>query len=83
MATASATALVAGGAGVTAPKAPADVMAGVLDYSALNSPNATKSSKFVGTGNGSSSFDMGRHPISMHSNNSMSGYGGRLQFFKG
>ncbi|XP_023172574.1 protein hairless isoform X1 [Drosophila hydei] len=82
MATASATALVAGGAGVTAPKAPADVMAGVLDYSALNSPNATKSSKFVGTGNGSSSFDMGRHPISMHSNNSMSGYGGRLQFFK-
>ncbi|XP_030238140.1 protein hairless isoform X2 [Drosophila navojoa] len=82
MATASATALIAGGAGVAAPKAPVDVMSGVLDYSALNSPSATKSSKFVGTGNGSSSFDMGRHPISMHSNNNMSGCGGRLQFFK-
>ncbi|XP_030573607.1 protein hairless [Drosophila novamexicana] len=84
MATASATALLAAAAGVAAPKATADVMAGVLDYSALNGPSATatKSSKFGGTGNGSSSFDMGRHPISTHSNNSMSGYGGRLQFFK-
>lgn len=47
----------------------------------------------MGSGIGSSSsssssgFDMGRHPISTHSNsnntNIWGGYGGRLQFFKG
>lgn len=91
---ASATALVAAvnAAAAAASKPPSDVMSGVLDYSALNGPSSvaavaaavssTKSSKF-GSGNGNVGFDMGRHPISTHTNNSLSGYGGRLQFFKG
>lgn len=86
---ASATALVAA---ASKPPLSSDVMSGVLDYSALNGPSSVaavaaavssnKSSKF-GSGNGNASFDMGRHPISTHTNNSLSGYGGRLQFFKG
>lgn len=96
---ASATALVAAvnaaaaAAASKPPSLPSDVMSGVLDYSALNGPSSvaavaaaavssTKSSKF-GSGNGNAGFDMGRHPISTHTNNSLSGYGGRLQFFKG